>query len=87
MCFPQCASTTTDKREEKAFEECCWFVKRSLECIVEMNVQFSGFVDIITDSIQNDRFEELLGDMRFRRYKDSRCFIARVWCPGFRSRN
>ncbi len=49
-----------------------------------MDVEFFGLVDVVTDGVEDDEFEEALGDVGGTRDEYFRGFVDGVWRPGLR---
>jgi hypothetical protein len=80
--FSECAAVH-DEWEEEAFEEGCGLVEGLFEGIVEMDVEFAVFVDVLFDAVEEDGGDEVLCCGGLRGDEDFGSGEGCVRCPGF----
>ena len=81
MGFSEGAKTAAYQREEKAFEEGGGFVEGLFQGFVQVDVEFLGFVDVVTYSFEDYRLEEALGHDWLSGDEDLGSFVAGVGGP------
>ena len=64
MSLSECASSTANKGKQETLEESSRLVKTLLERVEQVNVELLGFVNILTDTVEDNHFQESLNDVR-----------------------
>lgn len=81
MGLAQCAGARLHEGKQEAFEEAGGFVEGLFQRVVDVYVEFFGFVDVVADAVEEDRVDEFLGNVGFGGDEDARGGVDGVWCP------
>lgn len=76
--FSERAGAAADEGKQEALEECRRFVQALLEGVEKVDVELLSFVNIFTDSFEDDQFEKSLYNVGLARYEYPRCLEAGV---------
>lgn len=72
-----------DEGEEEAFEEGSGLVERLFKGVVEVDIKFTVFLDVLFDAVEENGRDEVLCCGGLRGDEDFGGGEGCVWCPGF----